>query len=400
MRRVLARRDMRLYVAGQTLSLFGDSALWLALSIWAKQLTGSSGAAGMVIFFIAAPSLLSPLSGLLVDRMPRRRLLIVTNLATAAAVLPLFLVHDRGDVWILYAVTAVYGFSYTLLGSGQSALLATMLPQDELADANAVLQTVREGLRLVAPLAGAALFTAFGGAVVALLDAATFLFAAAAIAMMRTPDPRPLGSAERVVAAVAAGARHVRDTVPLRQMTIACAVALLFIGFSETLTFEVVDVGLERDAAFVGVLLAVQGVGAIAGAAVAAGLVRRAGEGPAAGLGMIVFSLGTTLQTSGSLAVVLAGLILFGVGVPLVLVALFTLLQRSTPVALQGRVYSAVEVLVGVPQMVSIAAGALLVTVVDYRLLLLLEAAVVAAAGAWLLTRGDSIPAQTVSASH
>jgi MFS family permease len=400
MRRVLSRRDMRLYVAGQVFSMFGDSAMWLALGIWAKQLTGSSGAAGMVIFFIAAPALLSPVSGLLVDRVRRRRLLIVTNLAVGAAVLPLLLVHDRGDLWLLYAVTAVYGFSYTLIGSGQSAMLTTLLPEDELADANAVLQTVREGLRLVAPLTGAALFTAFGGAVVAVLDAATFVLAAAAIALMRQPDPRPVRTPERVLAAVAAGARHVRRTIPLRDMTIACAAALLFIGFSETLTFEVVDVGLHRDAAFVGVLLAVQGVGAIGGAACAAALVRRAGEGRAAAFGLLVFSLGTTLQTSASLPVVLAGLVLFGIGVPVVLVALFTLLQRSTPAPLQGRVYSAVEVLVGVPQMVSIAAGALLVTVVDYRLLLLAEATVVAAAGAWLLTRADPIPAQPVATSH
>ena len=396
MRRVLARRHMRLYVAGQTLSLFGDSALWLALGVWAKELTGSSGAAGMVMFCIAAPALLSPLSGLLVDRVRRRRLLIVANLGTAVAVLPLLLVRNEGDIWILYAVTAVYGFSYTLLGSGQSALLAALLPADELADANAVLQTVREGLRLVAPLVGAALFTAIGGAAVALLDAVTFVLAAAAIALMRTADPRPVRTAERARDAIVAGARHVRDVVALRQMTLACAAALLFIGFSETLTFEVVDIGLERDTAFVGVLLAVQGVGAIIGAAFAARLVRRAGEGPVAGLGMIVFSLGTTLQTSGSLPVVLGGLVLFGIGVPWVLVALFTLIQRSTPAVLQGRVYSAVEVLVGVPQMVSIAAGAMLVTVVDYRLLLLVEAAVVAGAGAWLLTRA----AQGVSASH
>ena len=396
MRRVLARRDMRLYVAGQILSLFGDSAMWLALGVWAKALTGSSAAAGMVIFFIAAPALLSPLSGLVVDRVRRRRLLIAVNLGTAVAVLPLLLVRDAGDVWILYAVAAVYGFSYTLLGSGQSALLATLLPADELADANAVLQTVREGLRLGAPLAGAALFTAFGGAAVAVLDAATFVVAAAAIAHMRAPDPVPVRSPERVAAAIAAGARHVARTVQLRQMTIACAVALLFVGFSETLTFEVADAGLGRDAAFVGVLLAVQGVGALVGAPTAAPLIRRAGELPVAGLGLIVFSLGTTLQTSGSLPVVLAGLVLFGIGVPWVLVALFTLLQRSTPGALQGRVYSAVEVLVGVPQMVSIAAGALLVTAVDYRLLLLLEATAVAGAGAWLLTRA----AQSVSASH
>ncbi|HWM11245.1 MAG TPA: MFS transporter [Solirubrobacteraceae bacterium] len=396
MRRVLARRDMRLYVAGQTLSLFGDTALWLALGVWAKVLTGSSAAAGMVMFFIAAPALLSPLSGLLVDRLPRRRLLIVANLATAAAVLPLLAVDGAGDIWLLYAVTSVYGFSYTVLGAGQSAMLATLLPADELADANAVLQTVREGLRLVAPLAGAALFTAAGGAVVALIDAATFVLAAAALACMRGPDPRPARTPERALEAVAAGARHVRDTPALRQMTIACAAALLFIGFSETLTFEVAGVGLGRDATFVGVLLAIQGVGAIAGAATAARAVRRAGELPVAGAGMLVFSLGTSMQTSDALVVVAGGLVLFGIGIPWVLVALFTLLQRLTPAGLQGRVYSAVEVLVGVPQMVSIAGGALLVTLVDYRLLLLAEAAVVAAAGAWLLTR----PRQSVSASH
>jgi hypothetical protein len=66
------------------------------------------------------------------------------------------------------------------------------------------------------------------------------------------------------------------------------------------------------------------------------------------------------------------------------------------PAPLQGRGYSAVELLVGVPQTVSVAAGAMLVAVVDYRLLLLVAAAVVAGAGAWLLARA----AQGVSASH
>jgi MFS family permease len=396
MRRVLARRDMRLYVAGQTLSLFGDTALWLALAVWAKTLTGSSAAAGMVIFGITAPGLLAPLSGLVADRVRRRPLLIVTNLATAVAVLPLLLVHDRGDVWIIYAVTVAYGISYTLLGAGLSGLLATMLPADELADANGVMQTAREGLRLCAPLAGAGLFTAAGGAAVALLDAATFVVAAAALAAMRVVEPAPAPRTGRLLAGIADGARHLRVTVPLRQLTVASGAALLVIGFSETLTFEVAARGLGREPGFVGVLIAVQGVGAVAGAATAAALLRGIGEGYLAGAGMLVFSLGVTLLMSGSLPVVLAGKVLFGVGIPWVIVALFTLLQRLTPGPLQGRTYSAVGVLVDTPQTISIALGALLVAFVDYRLLLLVEAAVVAAAGAWLLTRRE----QRVTAPH
>jgi MFS family permease len=396
MRRILARRDMRLYVAGQTLSMFGDTALWLALAVWAKSLTGSSAAAGMVIFGITAPGLFAPLSGLLADRVRRRPLLIVTNLATALAVFPLLLVHDSGDVWIIYAVTVAYGFSYTVLGAGLSGLLATMLPADELAEANGVMQTAREGLRLFAPLAGAGMYAAFGGAAVAILDAATFAIAAGALTLMRVVEPAPEPRTGRLLAGIADGARHLRVTIPLRQLTVASGVALLVIGFSETLTFEVAGTGLGREPSFVGVLVAVQGIGAVIGAATAARLVRRFGEGHVAGAGMLVFSLGVTLLMSDALPVVLAGKVLFGAGIPWIIVALFTLLQRLTPGPLQGRTYSAVDVLCNAPQTVSIALGALLVAFVDYRLLLLVEAVVVAAAGAWLLTRRE----QRVVASH
>jgi MFS family permease len=143
-------------------------------------------------------------------------------------------------------------------------------------------------------------------------------------------------------------------------------------------------------------IIAFQGIGSVAGAAVAAALVRRVGEGWVAGAGMLVFSLGTTLLTSASLAIVLVGITLFGLGIPWIVVALFTLLQRSTPGPLQGRVYSAVELLLNTPQTISIALGAVLIAFADYRLLLAIEAAVVAAAGAWLLTR----PEQRVAAPH
>ena len=120
MRRVLARRDARLYIAGQALSLFGDTSMWLALGIWAKTLTGSSGAAGLVFFAVVAPQLGAPAAGLLVDRVRRRPLLIAANLATGVVVLALLAVHGRGQLWLIYAVAALYGASYTVLGAGRA----------------------------------------------------------------------------------------------------------------------------------------------------------------------------------------------------------------------------------------------------------------------------------------
>jgi MFS family permease len=374
MRHVLARRDARLYVAGQGLSLFGDAAMWLALGIWAKTLTGSSAAAGLVMFAIVAPQLAAPAAGLLVDRVRRRPLLIATNLITGAAVLALLAVRDRDQLWLIYAVAAVYGTSYTVLNSGQSALLADLLPSELLAEANGLLQTLREAQRLIAPLAGAGLFSLVGGGAVAAIDATTFAAAAGALLAMRVQEPSPAPREANPVAEALAGARHLVRTVVLRQMVVACAVTLLAVGFSETLVFAIVDDGLHRSPSFVGVMMALQGVGAVVGATTAARVCRRTGEG--------ILAAGAMLLTSAELPIVLAGQTLFGAGVPWILVGAVTLLQRTTPTHLQGRAYSAADFLLGAPQTLSIAGGAALLSVAGYRWLLLLEAAAATAAAA------------------
>jgi MFS family permease len=317
MRRLLAIRDARLYLAGQGLSILGDSALWLAMAIWAKTLTGSSSAAGLVFFAFALPQLLAPLSGMVVDRVRRRPLLIAVNLATGAAVLPLLAVRGPGGVWLIYAVMAVYGTSCTLLDAGQSALLQAALPDEVLPDMNGALQAVRQGLRLVSPLVGAGLFVLLGGPTVAVLDAATFLAAAGALALMRVADGRPQVVAKRWWDEVSAGVRHVARTTLLRELTIACVVAVLVLGFSESVVFAVVDRGLHRPPAFLGVLGAMQGVGGLAGGLLAARAVRWAGEARTCGLGVALMGAGELVLVVPLVPAAAAGFAIFGAGLPL-----------------------------------------------------------------------------------
>ena len=101
--------------------------------------------------------------------------MIALDLAGAVVLLSLLFVHGRGQVWLIYTVTLVYGAVGCLFYSAQSAYLTRLLPAELLGDANAVLQTTGEGMRLIAPLVGAGLFAAFGGPAVAALDAATFV---------------------------------------------------------------------------------------------------------------------------------------------------------------------------------------------------------------------------------
>ena len=76
-------------------------------------------------------------------------------------------------------MAALYGLSYITLSAVLSGLIRQIVPVELLAEANGVLQTVRQGLRLVGPLAGAALYAAVGGWVLAVIGMVGFLSAAA-----------------------------------------------------------------------------------------------------------------------------------------------------------------------------------------------------------------------------
>jgi MFS family permease len=398
MRAILRIRDVRIFFAGWTVSVFGDWAMFIVLGVWAKALTGSNAAAGLVFFALSLPSLFSPLAGLLVDRVRRRPLLIVTYAVEAVVVLALLAVHGRSDIWILYAVTGFYGAAGTVAASARSALMTTTLPKEVLGEANGLFQSVREGLRLIAPLLGAGIYSAFGGGTVAVLDAASFLAVVVAVLLMRAPEPRFERVEHDFVSEVMAGARHIFRTLPLRQIVLATGACLLVVGFAETIIFAVLDQGLHRPPSFFGVLSSFQGVGAIVGGVSAPRILRRLGDVRLCGMGMAAFALGDLTMVSSSLALVLAGIVVAGCGVSWLIVGLATAIQVRTPLRLQGRVASAADVFVSTPQTVSIALGALLVSFVDYRILVVTMAAVVSCCAAYLISRSMHRQAQAALA--
>jgi MFS family permease len=368
----LRDRRFRRFFAGQVLSTFGDSALYLALVIWAKQLTGSTSIAGLVFFgFIGATVLAAPGVGYLVDRVRRRPFLVVVNLLSAGLVLLLLAVHDRGDVWLLFVVAVACGVSTTAIGSARAGLLKDMLPEDVLGGANAALRTATDGIRLVSPLVGAGLFAAAGGGAVAIVDAATFVCAAVALMTFRLVESEPEPSGESVGKDVMAGVHHIRDTEELRRVVVSVTLAFLTVGFFETAMIAVVDAGLHRPPSFLGVLESVGGLGAIAGGFTAVAVMRRVGEVRAIGLGMMVIAAGAALLATDRLVIAIGASAITMFGVPWLVVAFMTLSQRLTPPRLQGRVGAAVDVGLGTTQSISIALGAAVAGIVDHRLLLL-----------------------------
>jgi MFS family permease len=167
------------------------------------------------------------------------------------------------------------------------------------------------------------------------------------------------------------------------------AVALLVVGFSETLIFSVMTAIGEKPS-FFGIFSTFQGIGSIAGGVTAAAMLRRVGEVRLVGIGLAIFAVADLCLIVPSLGVVLAAAPIAGVGIAWAIVAFSTALQTQTPLAIQGRVSAAADLTLSVAQTTSIATGALLSTLVDYRILFVVMAIVVFACSGYLVTRREA----------
>lgn len=133
--------------------------------------------------------------------------------------------------------------------------------------------------------------------------------------------------------------------------------------------------------------MSVQGIDGLLGGLTAAAVIRRIGEVATVGLGLglfVPFYLGGAIYPS--LWFAFPTIVLAGFGLPYLIVAFQTLMQRVTPGELMGRTSSAADALISGPQALSLGVGAILVGLVDYRVLLTIMSVVIAAAALWVLS--------------
>ncbi|MET7908662.1 MFS transporter [Streptomyces avermitilis] len=369
--RVLRDRNAGLYLAAVVVSGFGSSAMWLTSGIWVKDLTGSNGLAALCVFALWAPTLVGPVLGTLADRIRRRPLLIGTNLGVAALLLALVTVDSPGGLWLLFAVLLVYGAAGVVHDAAESALVAAAVDRSLLGDFNGLRMTANEGMKLVAPLAGAGLYAAYGGAMVALLDAVTFVLAAGLYALLRVREDGPEPPLDGLRARISEGVRHLWGRGKLRPLVLAGGATMLFAGVNGALIYAVVD-GLGRSPAYVGLLYVVQGAGSVTTGLAAGPLLRRLGEHRFAASGIALTAAAVALRAVPSDAAALTSAAAVGAGLPCVLIAAFTAVQRETPGALLGRAAATANTLMFAPNAVGLAVGAGLVGLVDRQMLLVL----------------------------
>ncbi|MFF8681290.1 MFS transporter [Streptomyces sp. NPDC015237] len=367
--RVLRDRDAGLYLTGVVVSGFGTSAMWLVSGVWVKDLTGSDGLAALCVLALWAPALAGPALGTVADRVRRRPLLIATSLLTAGLLLTLFAVDSPDMLWLLFAVLFGYGAAGVVHDAAEAALVAATVEPRLLGDFNGLRTTANEGMKLVAPPAGAALYTAYGGPGVALLDAATFVLATGVYAALRVheaPPPRPAVNGWRQAAE---GARLLWGHPRLRPLVLAGGATMLCAGVNGATVYAVVD-RLGHSPTYAGALYAVQGAGSVTVGLLAGPALRRLGGHRFAAAGIALFAVAVAARAVPSDAVALVSGAAIGAGLPAVLIAALTAVQHETPGPLLGRVTATAGSLVFAPNVLGLAAGAALVEPVPPRLLL------------------------------
>jgi hypothetical protein len=325
--------------------------------------------------------------------MPRRRLLVINNLALVPVVLSLLLVSGASQLWLVYLVMFVYSAAGYVTASAQAGIIRSMLRDEQLASGNGVLSTIDNGLRLISPLIGTALYVWLGAPAVIVLTAMCFGVAAVIVAGLPVGAVAPVRESERgYFRELAAGFVQLFRPGALRMLTIGVAVGFGATGLLNIVVFPALD-AMQADPAMIGVLVPVQGAGAVLGGLLSATMVTRWGEGRTAAVGLVCIAVGSVPFTLGSVVLAGAGMLILGLGIPLAIVAFSTLRQRLTPDALAGRTGAAANVAVNVPQTLVSIVGAGLLAVVDYRVLIWIAVAAVLAGAAASLraTRGAPV---------
>ncbi|GGV76641.1 MFS transporter [Streptomyces gelaticus] len=383
--RVLRDRTAGLFLTAVVVSGFGTSAMWLAAGVWVKSLTGSDSLAALAVFAMWLPVLFGPVLGAVADRIPGKPLLVGSNLVMAGLLTSLVSVDAAGRIWILFLVLVLYGASSVLMDAAESALVAGAVDARLLGDFNGLRMTAGEGMKLLAPLAGAGLFARFGGGAVALLDAASFALAAGVCALLPAGEPdRAVRTGRR--GELTAGVRQVWRSPVLRPLVLAGSVTMLCAGLNGAAVYAVVDDGLGHSPTYAGVLYAVQGAGSVVIGLLAGPLLRRLGERVCTAAGIALFAVAVGARALPYDAVALAASAAVGIGLPCVLVAAMTAVQRETPEAVLGRTAATANTLMMVPNAVALALGAGLIALVDFRVLLPLVGAAGLLTAALLVT--------------
>ena len=332
-------------------SIVGDWAYAIAVAVYAYDQGGPAAVGLLGVARYLSMALVLPLASTLADRYPRKWVMLVSDVLRALLVLvAAVVIAADGPALAVYGLAIVTALVGTVLPPRAGGLLPGLARDPgELTAANVASSTIESVGFFLGPALGGLLLAVADIQTVYVVNAATFIWSAAFIVRLPAPPvsrAAEAGEDERgsFLGNASAGFRAILGNRDLRLVIgVYCAqtvVAGASLVFVVTLALDLLDLGR----AGVGYLDAVMGIGGLVGGFVALVLAQRGRLALDFGVGVLLWSAPLLLIAAWpTVGVAAAAMVLIGLGNSLVDINAYTILQRTVPDAVMGRVFGAME---------------------------------------------------------
>ena len=328
---------------GQLISVVGSNLTGFGLAIWMYLETDSVTLLALIMLATTLPGIvIGPLAGAFVDRLDRRKVMLIgdSSAGTATLVVVLLLLTDQLELWHIYLMATIGSVANSFQEPAYTASVPLLVPKKHLGRANGLVQMGQAMGALVAPILAGVLVAATGLGGVLLADVATFAVAVSTLALVRIPRPEAAPSrSERLWGQVAEGWRWLQARGGLFAFLLVAAGINFLLGFMNVLYIPLLL--SFTDEVMLGTALTVLGAGMLVGSLVMGvwGGPKRRVRGMLAGIvvgGLLVATMGF----DDSVFLVTAAAFVLMVTVAVVNGTSQVLWQVKVPPELQGRTFS------------------------------------------------------------
>lgn len=337
------RRQVALFLSGQTASLFGSMLVQYAI-MWHLTLETGSGLVLALagVFGFLPQAVVSVFGGVWADRMNRKLLLVAADASIAASTLGLALLMLAGHdgLWLVYATLAVRSVGAGIQMPAVSAMVPQITPGDQLMRVNGINATIQSAMMLVAPALAAVVYANLSIIGIFLVDVVTAVIGIGLVLLVRVPTVERTEEPASYFGDLVAGVRYIAGHEFIRWLLLLFAMVYVLAAAPSSLMPLLVTRRFGDDVWLLAAVELAFSVGMLA-----AGLLISVWAGSRNRVAMIVvtsiafgvFTLGTGL--SPNVWVLAAFMFAVGFNVPYFSTPSMTLIQESVEPGMQGRVF-------------------------------------------------------------
>ncbi|HVF74630.1 MAG TPA: MFS transporter [Acidimicrobiales bacterium] len=332
--------------------------LWLAQGVssmgdWVYTIAVAASLAGrdanpatfatMLVAQVGPAALMGAVGGPLVDRLPRKGVMMMSDLLRGLAVASLFL-FGTPTIPHLYAVAVALGVLGALAQPALHASLPNVVHQDQLVAANGLVAATFNGAVMVGPMLGGILVSRLGFAPAIFINGLSFIGSALLVARVHLPPQPPCDDDWHPVAELREGFRYMGTTPIVRAVIVVMGIVMLAAAVKSPIEPLFVLRVLHARPEMLGFIGGAWGIGMVVGSVLAPGAARKWRRENLlwAGVAIVGVSVVAAAQV-GAVMVLLVLWLLAGAGNAIGTVCYESLLQERTPDELRGRVFAASE---------------------------------------------------------